>query len=296
MDIHLIQEYLCALQDNICLYLEKIDTKARFSRTPQQSARGNRRPRIMNDGLHIEKAAVNFTHSKGDSLPKAATDRRPEMAGRPFQALSVSLIVHPRNPYAPTTHANLRFFIAEGNTPIWWFGGGFDLTPYYGFEEDAIHWHQTAKDACIPFGPDVYATLKKSCDNYFYLPHRKEPRGIGGLFFEDWTMGGMQRSFDFVKSVGDHFLPAYSKILERRMHMKYGEREREHQLYRRGRYVEFNLLYDRGTKYGLQSGRSIESVLSSMPPLVRFGYNVQPEHNSPEHTLLTKYLIHREWI
>jgi coproporphyrinogen III oxidase len=288
--------YLCALQDNICSFIESIEPVQKFSRPHVHTDRGLARPRILSNGIHIEKSAVNFTHSIGSSLPKAATDRKPEMAGRPFQAVSLSLIVHPRNPYAPTTHANLRFFIAEGDIPIWWFGGGFDLTPYYGFVEDAIHWHSTAQQACAPFGEDVYPTLKKACDEYFYLPHRKEPRGIGGLFFEDWRRGGFEQSFQFVKSVGDHFRTAYEPILRRRMHTPFTDRERSHQLYRRGRYVEFNLLYDRGTKYGLQSGRRIESVLASMPPLVAFNYDQKTLSNSPEERLYTDFLINKEWI
>jgi coproporphyrinogen III oxidase len=233
---------------------------------------------VLEDGPVIEKAAVNFTHARGDRLPSAATERRPELAGAAFQAVSLSLIVHPRNPYAPTSHANLRLFSAEppsGNA-VWWFGGGFDLTPYYGFDEDAVHWHQVARDACRPLGGDAYARLKRACDEYFFLPHRREPRGIGGLFFDDLAEGGYERCFEFVRSVGDHYLGAYRPILARRKETPYGERERDFQLYRRGRYVEFNLVYDRGTRYGLQSGRRIESVLASLPPAVHWRYDWQP--------------------
>lgn len=291
-----VREYLCTLQDSICSFLETIEPEARFSKEELSSDTGFSQPRILSNGRVIEKAAVNFTHSQGSSLPSAATDRKPEMAGKAFEAVALSLIVHPSNPYAPTTHANLRFFIANTDVPTWWFGGGFDLTPYYGFTEDAVHWHQTAQKACIPFGIDVYPKLKQWCDEYFYLPHRKEPRGIGGLFFEDWTEGGFEQSFSFVRSVGDHFLPAYAPILSRRIHMPYSQRERNHQLYRRGRYVEFNLLYDRGTKYGLQSGRRIESVLASMPPLVQFAYNQQYAPDTPEHKLTSEFLINKDWI
>ena len=291
-----VRTYLCTLQDTICSFVENIEPDAQFSRTIKPRKHGMARPRVLSGGSIIEKAAVNFTHSLGASLPKAATDRKPELAGKPFQAVSLSLIIHPKNPYAPTTHANLRFFIAEANTPIWWFGGGFDLTPYYGFEEDAIHWHKTAQKACLPFGVDTYPELKKACDEYFFLPHRQEPRGIGGLFFEDWNRDGFDTSFAFIRSIGDHFLKAYAPILERRINMHYTKRERDHQLYRRGRYVEFNLLYDRGTRYGLQSGRSIESVLASMPPLVQFCYDQQTEKNSPEEQLYTDFLTHREWV
>lgn len=291
-----VREYLCTLQDTICSALEEVEPSSSFSRIIKPRAQGMARPRVLSDGNIIEKAAVNFTHSVGSSLPKAATDRKPELAGKPFQAVSLSLIVHPKNPYAPTTHANLRFFIAEANKPLWWFGGGFDLTPYYGFKEDAVHWHKTAQKACIPFGAEIYHELKKACDSYFYLPHRKEPRGIGGLFFEDWNRNGFETSFSFVRSIGDHFLSAYIPILKRRIHLPYTQRERDHQLYRRGRYVEFNLLYDRGTRYGLQSGRSIESVLASMPPMVHFRYDQKNTADSPEEKLYTEFLTNREWI
>ena len=296
MNPTIVREYLSQLQNQVCSYLEGLDAKIQFSKERIQNERGFTQPRIITGGEVIEKAAVNLTHSIGSSLPKAATDRRPEMAGRPFQAVSMSLIVHPRNPYAPTTHANLRFFIAEGDQPIWWFGGGFDLTPFYGFEEDAHHWHKTAKKACAPFGESLYERLKNACDHYFYLPHRKEHRGIGGIFFEDFTVGGFEKSFSFVRSVGDHFLTAYAPILERRMNMTYSNRERKHQLYRRGRYVEFNLLYDRGTRYGLQSGRRIESVLASMPPIVEFVYDYHTKKDSEEERLLKDFLVPREWV
>ena len=289
--------YLQRLQDQICASLEEIDPSSQFQRQRVQDERGLSQPRIYSEGQIIEKAAVNFTHSIGQSLPSAATDRKPEMAGCGFQAASLSLIVHPRNPFAPTTHANLRFFVAEknGSPQTWWFGGGFDLTPYYGFIEDAKHWHQTAKQACDPFGEHLYQQCKDECDRYFYLPHRKEARGVGGLFFEDWNTGDFKDSFAFVQSVGDHFLPAYLPILKRRIHTPYTDVNRTHQLIRRGRYVEFNLLYDRGTKYGLQSGRRIESVLASLPPMVQWEYEYHPPSGSDEYKLLS-FLQSRDWL
>jgi len=246
----------------------------------------------------IERAAVNFSHTIGRDMPIAATSRRPELEGASYDAVSVSLIVHPRNPYAPTSHANFRFFIAskEGGVSDWWFGGGFDLTPYYGFEEDAVHWHRLAKAACDPFGAELYDGLKKACDEYFYLKHRDEPRGIGGIFFDDLSDGGFARCFGFVKRAAEHYLAAYLPILERRKDHPYGERERAFQLYRRGRYVEFNLIYDRGTRFGLQSGGRIESILSSLPPLVAWRYDWQPEPGSPEAELYEKFLRRRDWL
>jgi coproporphyrinogen III oxidase len=247
---------------------------------------------VLEGGRQIEKAAVQFTHSLGDSLPPAATERNPHLAGHGFQATAISLIVHPRNPYVPTTHANLRFFLVEADEPVWYFGGGFDLTPYYGFEEDAVHWHQQARAAA----GEHYPALKQACDDYFYLPHRGECRGIGGLFFDDWTEGGFEASFAFTRSVGDHFLPAYQPIFERRMNTPYGDRERDWQLYRRGRYAEFNLAIDRGTKYGLQSGRRVESVLASLPPLVTWRYDYHPEPGSEEDRLYREFLPARSWL
>jgi len=252
----------------------------------------------MADGPVIERAGVNFTHSVGDRLPEAASRRRPQLAGRAFQAVSLSLIVHPKNPHVPTTHANFRYFQATspGQEPIWWFGGGFDLTPYYGYDEDAVHWHKTAQAACAPFGDSVYPRLKTACDEYFFLPHRDEPRGIGGIFFDDWQTGGAEASFAFLKSAAGHFLPAYMPILERRKDTPTTEAERQFQLYRRGRYVEFNLVYDQGTKYGLQSGRRIEAVMCSMPPVVRWEYDYKPEPGTPEARLYERYLVPRDWV
>jgi coproporphyrinogen III oxidase len=292
-DMPPVRDYFMNLQDRIVAALEAVDGQARFLREEVPGPGGTlSRPRVLEDGAQIEKAAVQFTHSRGPSLPPAATERNPELAGHGFQAAAISLIVHPRNPYAPTTHANLRFFLVEAETPVWYFGGGFDLTPYYGFEEDAIHWHRTAKEAA----GDHYPALKQACDEYFYLPHRQECRGIGGLFYDDWTEGGFESAFAFTRSIGDHFLPAYEPILRRRIATPYGERERDWQLYRRGRYAEFNLVIDRGTKYGLQSGRRVESVLASLPPLVKWRYNYQPEPGSPEARLYTDFLPPRDWV
>lgn len=288
-----VRGYFIDLQDRIVTALETLDGAARFRREELPGPNGAlSRPRVLEGGPHIEKAAVQFTHSVGAALPPAATERNPHLAGRPFQAAAVSLIVHPRNPYVPTTHANLRFFLIEADEPLWYFGGGFDLTPYYGFEEDAVHWHTQARAAA----GEHYAELKRACDEYFYLPHRGECRGIGGLFFDDWTRDGFDASFAFVRSVGDHFLPAYQPIFERRMHEPYGERERDWQLYRRGRYAEFNLAIDRGTRYGLQSGRRVESVLASLPPLAAWKYDYRPEPGSAEERLYKDFLPPRDWL
>jgi len=246
----------------------------------------------------FEQAGVNFSHVFGEQLPASATAHRPELAGRHWQAMGVSLVIHPHNPYVPTSHANVRFFIAEkeGTDPIWWFGGGFDLTPYYGYEQDAVHWHRTAGDACAPFGADVYPRFKKWCDDYFFLKHRSEPRGIGGLFFDDLNEWEFDKCFAFLRSVGDHYIQAYRPIVTRRKDTPYGERERDFQLYRRGRYVEFNLVYDRGTLFGLQSGGRTESILMSLPPLVKWRYNWQPQPDTPEAELYEVYLKPRDWL
>jgi len=292
-----VRDYFMALQDTICATLEDLDGAGQFQRGDLAGPEGGRaRPRVLEDGRAIEKAAVQFTHSVGSSLPPAATERNPGLAGHRFQAAAISLIVHPRNPYVPTTHMNLRMFLVEAETPVWYFGGGFDLTPYYGFEDDCAHWHRTAKSACDPFGPEIYAELKEACDAYFYLPHRQEARGIGGLFFDDWTRGGFEASAAFARSIGDHFLPAYAPIFERRMAMPFGERERDFQLYRRGRYAEFNLAIDRGTRYGLQSGRRVESVLASLPPLAMWRYDYRPAAGTPEAALYERFLPPRNWL
>jgi coproporphyrinogen III oxidase len=289
-----VRAHLLELQDQICAGLEAEEPSARFRRERSETPVGLTQPRVLEGGEVIEKAAVNFSHSRGPQLAPSATERRPEVAGRPFESVALSLIVHPRNPYVPTSHANLRFFSVEGGT--WWFGGGFDLTPYYGFVEDAVHWHRCARGACEPFGAELYPTFKKACDEYFFLAHRGEPRGIGGLFFDDLDAGGFERCFAFARSVGDQYLEAYLPIVRRRKALAWGEREREFQLYRRGRYVEFNLVIDRGTRYGLQSGRRSESVLASMPPLAAWRYDWQPEPGTAEAELYREFLRPRDWL
>ncbi len=298
-----VKAYLQALQQTICCALEEADGKERFfedgwQREPGDHLGGGGISAVLQQGEIFEQAGVNFSHVTGNALPGSATAHRPELAGRAFEAMGLSLVIHPRNPYVPTSHANVRFFIAEkeGEAPVWWFGGGFDLTPYYGFDEDCIHWHKTAKAACAPFGEAVYPKYKAWCDEYFYLKHRQEPRGIGGLFFDDLNEGGFDSCFEFMQSVGDHYVPAYLPIVKSRCHTEYGERERNFQLYRRGRYVEFNLVYDRGTLFGLQSGGRTESILMSLPPLVRWQYNYQPEAGSEEARLYEEYLKPRDWL
>lgn len=298
-DTTAVRDYLLDLQDRICLALETEDGQARFAEDNwRREQGGGGRSRILRDGPVLEQAGVGFSHVHGDSLPEAATEQRPFLRGRTWQAMGVSLVIHPRNPHVPTAHANVRFFIAEkpGEPPVWWFGGGFDLTPYYGYDEDAVHWHRTAAEACSPFGADVYPRFKEWCDRYFHLPHRQEQRGIGGLFFDDLNDWEFGRCFAFMQSVGDHFLPAYLPIVERRKRTLYGDRERDFQLYRRGRYVEFNLLFDRGTKFGIQSGGRTESILMSLPPLARWQYGWEPEPDSREAELTARYLVPRDWL
>ncbi len=298
-DINAVREYLLRLQDNICQGLELADGQGKFVEDAwQRDAGGGGRTRLLTGGEMIEQGGVNFSEVFGDNLPASATAARPELAGRNFTALGVSLVIHPHNPYVPTSHANVRFFIAEkeGEAPIWWFGGGYDLTPYYGFEEDAKHWHQTAFDACQPFGDDVYPRYKQWCDEYFYIKHREEARGVGGLFFDDLNEWGFDRCFAFMQAIGDSYLDAYLPIVKRRMTIEYDERERDFQLYRRGRYVEFNLVYDRGTLFGLQSGGRTESILMSLPPLVKWRYNWQPDAGTPEARLYTDFLPPKNWL
>jgi len=298
-DIDAVKNYLLDLQDRIVAGLEQEDGSGQFREDRWEHAGGGGgRSRVLEEGAVLEKAGINFSHVRGDRLPASATAHRPELAGRGFEALGVSLVIHPRNPYAPTSHANVRFFMAEkpGADPVWWFGGGFDLTPYYGFREDARHWHRTAADACASFGADVYPRYKKWCDEYFFLKHRNEPRGVGGLFFDDLNEWGFERCFAFMRSVGDHYLPAYQPILARRKDTASGEREREFQLYRRGRYVEFNLVYDRGTLFGLQSGGRTESILMSLPPRVTWRYDWHPEPGTPEAELYEVFLQPRDWL
>ena len=294
-DVTVVADYFAALQTDICERVAAFDGQAEFSSEDILPDTGGRsRPRVMADGLHIEKAAVQFTHSIGSQLPPAATERNPQLAGKGFQAAAISMIFHPRNPYGPTMHANLRFFLVDAS--FWYFGGGFDLTPFYPFMEDVVHWHQTARDAVEPHGAGLYREMKSACDEYFVLTHRGEPRGVGGLFFDDWTQGGFDASFALARSIGDAILPAYMPIVERRAGTPYGHRERDFQLYRRGRYAEFNLAIDRGTRYGIQSGRRIESVLASLPPLATWKYNWTPEPGSAEADLYENYLKPRDWL
>jgi coproporphyrinogen III oxidase len=294
-----VSDYLLDLQNRICQALENLDAEKSFIEdTWKREEGGGGRSRVLEEGAVFEKAGINFSHVHGGQLPASATAHRPELAGRSFQALGVSLVIHPRNPYIPTSHANVRFFIAEkeGTEPVWWFGGGFDLTPYYGFKEDAVHWHQTARRACEPFGEDVYPRFKKWCDEYFFLKHRDEPRGIGGLFFDDFNELGFEDSFAFMRSIGDHYVPAYVPIVEKRQDHSYGERERDFQMYRRGRYVEFNLVYDRGTLFGLQTGGRTESILMSLPPIVKWRYDWHPQAGTAESELYEVYLKPRNWL
>ncbi|WP_047248605.1 oxygen-dependent coproporphyrinogen oxidase [Chromobacterium subtsugae] len=294
-----VKSFLLDLQDRICAALEQADGAGQFAEDAwRREAGGGGRSRVLKDGEVFEQAGVNFSHVHGDALPASATAHRPELAGRRFEAMGVSLVIHPSNPHVPTSHANVRFFIAEkdGEAPVWWFGGGFDLTPFYPQEEDAVHWHTVARDLCAPFGAEVYPRYKKWCDEYFYLKHRNEARGIGGLFFDDLNDWGFERSFAFTQAVGDGFLGAYLPIVARRKDQAWGDRERQFQLYRRGRYVEFNLVWDRGTLFGLQSGGRTESILMSMPPLARWEYGYQPEPGSPEDKLYTDFLPPRDWL
>ncbi|MGB7453368.1 MAG: oxygen-dependent coproporphyrinogen oxidase [Lysobacterales bacterium] len=303
MSIERVKTYLLGLQDNICRGLEKADGKGRFEEDMwEREAGGGGRTRVLKQGDVFEQAGVNFSHVYGNRLPPSATAARPELEGRDFQALGISLVIHPRNPYVPTSHANVRFFIAnkpgaeeDTDGSIWWFGGGYDLTPYYPNMEDVVHWHQTVKKTCQPFGDEVYPRYKQWCDEYFYLKHRNETRGVGGLFFDDLNEWGFERCFEFMQAVGNSYLPAYLPIVDRRKQTEYGDRERAFQLYRRGRYVEFNLVYDRGTLFGLQSGGRTESILMSLPPLVSWRYNYQPEKGSAE-AELEGYLEPRDWL
>lgn len=299
VSLQAVKDYLLGLQDHICEELAKEDGSATFREDSwDREQGGGGLSRVLENGAVIEKGGVNFSHVFGNQLPPSATAARPELAGRSFQAMGVSLVIHPKNPYVPTSHANVRFFVAEkeGEDPVWWFGGGFDLTPFYGFEEDVVHWHQTAKEACDPFGEEIYPEFKSWCDDYFYIKHRDEPRGVGGLFFDDLNRFDFDTSFALMRSVGDAYIQAYRPIVARRKDHEYGDRERQFQLYRRGRYVEFNLVYDRGTIFGLQSGGRTESILMSLPPLVRWDYDWHPQPDSAEIELYQKFLIHREWL
>ena len=298
-DIPAVKTYLLEFQKVLTLALQQEDGGVFKEDTWERPQGGGGRTRILEDGAAIERAGVNYSHVFGDRLPPSASAARPHLAGCEFEAMGVSAIVHPRNPFVPTSHVNLRFFVAssaEKNKQTWWFGGGFDLTPYYGFDEDAVHWHTTARAACDSFGKELYPRFKKWCDDYFFIKHRNEARGIGGLFFDDFDDGGFENGFAFLQNVGNHYLPAYLPIFQKRKDTSYGKRERAFQLYRRGRYVEFNLVYDRGTLFGLQSGGRTESILVSMPPKVSWKYDWQPEPDSPEFRLKEDFLTARDWV
>jgi len=300
MNIQEPRDYFAALQSGIVSALERIEDRSFRRDAWTRPDGGGGIARVVEDGSILERGGVNFSHVTGERLPPSATASRPGIAGRAWEAMGVSLVLHPRNPYAPTVHMNVRMFVAHAGAvdenDAWWFGGGMDLTPYYGFEEDAIHFHRACRDALVPFGAEVYAKYKRWCDDYFYLKHRREPRGIGGIFFDDLTDGGFDRCFALTKSVGDRFLDAYVPILERRKAVPYGERERDFQAYRRGRYVEFNLVFDRGTLFGLQSNGRPEAILMSLPPLVKWRYDWQPVPGSPEARLYSDFLVAKDWL
>lgn len=299
IDLSAVSDYLIDLQDRISAAVTGLDPTVKITEDSwDRDAGGGGRSRVFSDGTVFEQAGVNFSHVFGDTLPASASAGREDITGRSFQAMGVSLVFHPYNPYVPTTHCNVRFFVAEKEAldPVWWFGGGFDLTPYYGNEDDCVHWHQTAKDTCDPFGKDHYQRFKKWCDQYFYLKHRQEPRGIGGLFFDDYKERNFDHSFAFMRAVGNAFLPAYMPIIEQRKDTPYSNKQRQFQLYRRGRYVEFNLVFDRGTLFGLQSGGRTESILMSLPPMVRWQYNWQPDAGSEEAKLYDFFLQQRDWL
>lgn len=298
-DLQAVKTYLLDLQDRITEALRAADGGAELRQdTWERPGGGGGRTRVIREGLVFEQCGINFSHVHGERLPPSASAQRPELAGRRFEALGVSLVAHPLNPYVPSSHLNVRFFLAEkeGAEPVWWFGGGFDLTPYYGFEEDVIHWHRNARAACEPFGVELYPRFKAWCDAYFFIKHRQEPRGVGGIFFDDFDQGGFEPAFAFWRSIGDHYLTGYLPIVERRWAMAYGDREREFQKIRRGRYVEFNLVQDRGTLFGLQSGGRTESILVSMPPEVSWRYDHRPEPGTPEAELLERFLVVRDWL
>ena len=302
IDSQAVRAYLLGLQDRITDAVAAIDGQPfltdAWEKPSTERLRGSGRTRILEGGAVMERAGVGFSHVTGDTLPPSASANRPELAGCSFEAMGVSLVFHPRNPYVPTVHMNVRCFVATkpGADPVWWFGGGMDLTPYYGNADDCVHFHRTCKESLAPFGDELYPRFKQWCDEYFFLKHRGEARGIGGIFFDDFSTLGFERSFEMMRSVGDTFLDAYQPILERRKDTPYGERERDFQAYRRGRYVEFNLVFDRGTLFGLQSGGRAESILMSMPPQVGWRYDWKPEPGSPEATLYTDFLPPRDWV
>ncbi len=299
VDVSAVKAYLLKLQQSICTELARVDGQASFITDQWDRPEGGSGiSRVMIDGATFEKAGVNFSHVLGENMPAAATASRPELAGRSFEAMGVSLVIHSHNPHVPTSHANVRFFIAskEGEAPVWWFGGGLDLTPYYGYEEDCIHWHRAAKNSCDPFGLNVYPEFKQWCDEYFYIKHRDEPRGIGGLFFDDLNAQGFDASFALMRSIGDCYLDAYVPIVEARKALSFTQQQKDFQLHRRGRYVEFNLVYDRGTLFGLQSNGRTESILMSLPPEVKWSYDYQVAENTPESDLYSKFLINKDWL
>jgi len=298
-DVQAVKQYLLGLQESICQRLAAADGQGVFETDAwDRPEGGGGKSRVINNGAVFEKGGVNFSHVMGETMPASATAHRPHLAGAPWQAMGVSLVMHPHNPFVPTSHANVRFFIAtpENREPVYWFGGGYDLTPYYGFDEDCVHWHRTAKAACDPFGDGLYRHFKNWCDDYFYLKHRDEPRGVGGLFFDDHNTGDFQQDFALMRAVGDSFVEAYEPIVQARKDTAFSERHRQFQLYRRGRYVEFNLVYDRGTLFGLQSGGRTESILMSLPPLVRWEYDYRPEPGSEEAQLTDHFLTGRNWL
>ena len=297
MDVSAVRTYLAGLQERIVARLEAIDGGPFLRDAWDRPEGGGGVSRLIEDGTVLERGGVNFSDVRGASLPPSATAHRPDLAGRAWQATGVSLVLHPRNPHAPTAHMNVRMFVATraDADPVWWFGGGMDLTPYYGYDEDAAHFHRTCRDAVAPFGRELHPRWKKACDDYFYLKHRREPRGVGGIFFDDLADGGFERSFAIARSVGDAFVDAYAPILERRRNLAYGERERDFQAYRRGRYVEFNLVWDRGTLFGLQSNGRTEAILMSLPPVVKWRYDWRPEPGTPEARLYERYLVPRDW-
>jgi coproporphyrinogen III oxidase len=299
MDIALVRDYFVGLQARIVERLEAIDGRPFRRDAWQRPQGGGGTSCLIEEGNVLERGGVNFSHVRGHRLPPSATATRPQLAGRGFEVMGVSLVLHPRNPYAPTVHMNVRFFVARPageEAAAWWFGGGMDLTPYYGFEEDAVHFHRTCAAALAPFGAQYHAKFKRWCDEYFFLRHRNEPRGVGGIFYDDLNDESFEHSFGLTRGVGDHFLPAYEPILLRRKDLPFGERERDFQAYRRGRYVEFNLVYDRGTLFGLQSDGRAEAILMSLPPIVKWRYDWRPESGSPEARLYSDFLKPRDWL
>ncbi len=298
MNTQELKDYFTGLQSRIVGAMEGFDGQGFRTDAWEREGGGGGITRVLEEGNFFERGGVNFSHVFGASLPPSATAARPELAGRGFEAMGVSLVLHPRNPYCPTSHMNVRCFMAtqEGSDPVWWFGGGMDLTPYYGFQEDALHFHRTCQEAVAPFGPNLHPRFKESCDRYFFLKHRNEPRGVGGIFYDDFSELGFEQSFALTRSVGDAFVKAYLPILAARRDTPYGERERDFQAYRRGRYVEFNLVLDRGTHFGLQSGGRTESILMSLPPVVKWRYDWHPESGSPEEKLYTDFLVPKDWV